>query len=96
MDTVDRLAMVLSSTLLLTGIVVLGVVELLDGAPYGAAPLTNEAGAVVAQPGIDPTIRTGLVVAGLVVLGLWAGYRAVVPIGTDGQPSPTRRRSDSG
>jgi len=79
-NTIDRAAMALSSALLLAGIVVLGVVEILDGVPYGAAPTTNEAGEVIAQPGIDPVIRTGLVLAGLTVLGLWGFYRIAVPV----------------
>jgi len=78
-DTIDKAAMALSSTLLLAGIVVLGAVETLDGVPYGAAPTTNEAGEVIAQPGIDPAVRTGLVLAGLAVLGLWGLYRVAVP-----------------
>jgi len=78
-DIIDTVAMTLSSTLLLAGIVVLGVVEILDGVPYGAAPTTNDAGEVIAQPGVDPAIRTGLVLAGLAVLGLWGLYRLAVP-----------------
>ena len=78
-DIIDTVAMVLSSTLLLAGIVVLGVVEILDGTPYGAAPTTNEAGEVIAQPGVDPAVRVGLVLAGLAVLGLWGLYRLAVP-----------------
>jgi len=75
--TIDNVAMALSGTLLTLGVVVLGIVEIVDGAPYGAAPVTNEAGDIVATPGIDPAIRTGLVLAGLIVLLLWGGYRAV-------------------
>lgn len=87
MNTIDRAAMALSSTLLLAGVVVLGAVEILDGTPYGAAPTTNEAGEVIAQPGVDPAIRTGLVLAGLVVLGLWGLYRIATP------PAGATRRS---
>ena len=36
--------MALGGGLMTLGIVVLGIVELLAGKPYGAAPLTNEAG----------------------------------------------------
>jgi len=79
-DIIDAAAMTLSSTLLLAGIVVLGAVEILDGAPYGAAPTTNDAGEVVAQPGVDPAVRVGLVLAGLAVLGLWGLYRLAVPV----------------
>jgi len=62
---------------MLLGIVVLGIVEILAGKPYGAAPLTNEAGAVIATPAVDPVLRTGLVLAGLAVFGLYAAYVAV-------------------
>lgn len=78
MDTIDRAAMLLGTGLMFLGIVVLGLVETFTGEPYGAAPLTNDAGEIIAQPTVDPMIRTGLVVAGLVVLGLWAVYKMVL------------------
>ena len=86
MDTIDKAAMALSATLVLLGVVVLGIVEVLAGQPYGAAPLTNDAGQVLATPAIDPALRTGLVVSGLVVLLLWGLYRPEVPgvTGEDG------------
>ena len=74
-DVVDKAAMVLSGGLLLLGIVVLGVVEMLAGQPYGAAPVTNDAGEVVATPFVPPELRTGLVLLGLAVLLLWGLYR---------------------
>ncbi|MBV0923556.1 hypothetical protein KTS45_05020 [Halomicroarcula limicola] len=78
-DIIDEAAMALSGGLMLLGIVGLGIVEMLAGAPYGAAPVTNEAGEIVATPMVDPTVRTGLVIAGLVVLGLYAAYRIATP-----------------
>ena len=75
----DTVAMGLSAALILLGTVVLGIVEVLAGEPYGAAPLTNEAGEIVATPAIDPAVRTGLVIAGLLVLALWAIYRIATP-----------------
>jgi hypothetical protein len=80
MDTIDRAAMLLGTGLMFLGIVVLGLVETFTGEPYGAAPLTNDAGEIIAQPTVDPAIRTGLVVAGLVVLGLWAVYKMAQPV----------------
>lgn len=74
-DVVDKTAMALSAALMLLGVVVLGLVELLAGEPYGAAPVTNDAGEVVATPAVDPTLRTGFVIAGLLVLLLWGLYR---------------------
>jgi len=73
----DKAAMALGGGLILLGIVGLGLVEMLAGAPYGAAPVLNEAGEVVATPMVDPTIRTGLVLAGLAVLALNGVYKAV-------------------
>lgn len=74
-DTVDRIALGVSGALATIGIVVSGVVEIVAGEPYGAAPVTNDAGEVVATPAVDPTIRTGLVIAALVVLLVWGLYR---------------------
>ena len=78
-DAIDRLAMGLSGALMLIGVVVLGVVEILAGPPYGAAPVTNDAGDVVATPMVDPALRTGLVIAGLAVLFLWGLYKMAQP-----------------
>lgn len=79
-NPIDRIALLLSTGLMLVGIVVLGIVELLDGAPFGAAPLTNDAGTVVATPLVDPNIRTGLVLLGILVLLLWGIYKAITPV----------------
>lgn len=79
-DAIDRAALALSGALLLIGIVVLGIVEILAGKPYGAAPLTNDAGTIVATPMVDPALRTGLVIAGLVVLLVWGLYRMAKPV----------------
>lgn len=78
-DTGDELAIGLGGALILVGTVVLGTVEILAGPPYGAAPVTNDAGEVVATPMVDPTLRTGLVIAGLVVLFLWGLYKMALP-----------------
>jgi len=84
MDPIDRAVMLVSTGLMFLGVVVLGIVETIDGEPYGAAPVTNDAGQVVATPGVDPAIRTGLVVAALVVLLLWAIYKVIVPVPGEG------------
>lgn len=80
---IDRAALALSGALISLGVVVLGAVEVLAGPPYGAAPVeqTNDAGEVVntIYPAVDPTIRTGLVLAGLAVLLLWGLYRMTTP-----------------
>jgi len=79
-DIVDRIAMGLSGALFMLGIVVLGLVELVAGKPYSPAPLTNDAGEVIATPLIDPTIRTGLVIAAILVLALWGLYKVATPL----------------
>lgn len=76
--TIDKLAMGLSGALMLLGIVVLGFVEVLAGPPYGAAPILNDAGEVVATPLIDPNLRTGLVILALIVLLLWGIYKVAM------------------
>jgi len=87
-DTIDRVALYLSGALVTLGIVVGGLVETLAGPPYGAAPLTNDAGEVVATPTVDPGLRTGLVVAGLLVLLLWGLYRMARPqLAGEGTPT---------
>ena len=92
-DLADRLAIALSGGLLLLGVVVTGLIETLDGAPRGAAPVTNDAGEVIAQPTIDPNVRTVLVVAALLVLLVYALYRVAVPhVGTT---SPGETATDS-
>jgi hypothetical protein len=78
-DTIDKAATGLSFALMLLGIVVLGVVEVLAGQPYGAAPMTNDAGEIVATPMVDPALRTGLVILGLAILLLWGVYRMATP-----------------
>jgi len=77
---IDRAAMAVSGGLILLGVVVLGLIETLAGQAYGAAPLTNDAGEVVAMPLIDPNLRTGLVILGLVVLLLWGLYKLATPM----------------
>jgi hypothetical protein len=78
-DIIRKAAMALSAGLMLLGTVGMGILEILVGAPYSPVPLTNEAGDVVATPLISPQIRTGVVLAGVAVLGLYAAYTIVTP-----------------
>lgn len=86
MNPIDRAAMVLSTGLILIGVVGLGIVEMIAGEPYGAmaVEVTNDAGEVVntLSPAVDPTVRTGLVLAGLLVLLVWGSYKMAAPAGT--------------
>lgn len=79
LNVIDKAAMAISGALMLLGIVVLGIVEVVAGPPYGASPLTNEAGDIVATPMIDPNVRTGLVIVGLVVLAVYGVYKMASP-----------------
>jgi hypothetical protein len=90
---VDRIAMGLSGALILLGVVVLGMIEVLAGPPYGAAPTTNDAGEIVATPMIDPTLRTGLVIAGILVLAVWGAYKLATPVAPDA-PDRTEMTAD--
>lgn len=82
-NIIDKAAMALSAGLMLLGIVGMGIAEILAGQPYGPAPITNEAGEVVATPLISPQIRTGIVLAGVAVLGLYAAYKIATPLADD-------------
>jgi hypothetical protein len=84
-DIIDKAAMALSAGLMLLGIVGMGILELIAGQPYSPVPITNEAGEVVATPLISPQIRTGVVLAGIAVLGLYAAYKIVTPLAEDAQ-----------
>lgn len=79
LTAVDKVAMAVSGGLMLLGIVVLGIIEVVAGAPYGPLPLTNDAGTVVATPLFGPNIRTGLVILGLLVMLLWGLYKVTAP-----------------
>lgn len=94
-NAIDRAAMAVSGGLILLGIVVLGFVEVLDGQPYGAAPMTNDAGEVVATPMVDPALRTGLVILGLAVLLLWGLYRFTTSVAVEAE-TPTAETSADG
>lgn len=94
LDPIDRAVLALSGGLVLLGIVVLGAVEVLAGQPYGASPVTNDAGEVVATPLVDPTIRTGLVIAGLLVVLLYGAYRLTTATDVGGRSTPTEVDAD--
>ena len=84
-DIIDKAAMALSAGLMLLGLVGMGILEILAGQPYSPVPMTNDAGEVVATPLISPQIRTGVVLAGVAVLGLYAAYKVVTPLADDAQ-----------
>ena len=91
MNTIDKVAMLASSGLMFLGVVVLGLIEIVTGEPYGAAPVTNDAGEVLATPTVDPNIRTGLVVAALVILLLWSVYKLASPTPPADETTATER-----
>lgn len=82
-NIIDKAAMALSAGLMLLGLVGMGILEILAGQPYGPVPITNEAGEVVATPLISPQLRTGVVLAGVAVLGLYAAYKIATPLADD-------------
>jgi hypothetical protein len=81
LDTIDKAAMFLSTGLMFVGIVVLGFVETLTGQPHFPIA-TNQAGEVVAYGTFGPVVRTGFVVAGLLVLLAYAVYKLATPVET--------------
>lgn len=91
---IDKAAMAVGGGLMLLGVVVLGLIETMAGEPYGAAPLTNDAGEVVAMPLVDPNLRVGLVILGLVVLLLWGLYKLATPMGEGGAETTMETTAD--
>lgn len=85
MDPVDKMVMLASYALILVSTAVLGIVELFDGAPFGAAPATNDAGEVIATPLVPPSVRTGVFMLAIVILLIWGVYKVVgtVPEATE-------------
>lgn len=98
LNAIDKAALALSGVLMVFGFVVFGIVELLAGEPLNPAPLeqTNEAGEVVntIAPAVDPTLRTGLIILGLVVLLVWGVYRMVSTPTEDRQSRTTEVPTD--
>ncbi|AZQ14326.1 MULTISPECIES: hypothetical protein [Halorubrum] len=84
-DIIEKAAMALSAGLMLFGIAGMGLIETLAGKPFSPVPVTNEAGDVIASPLFTPQLRTGLVLAGIAVLGLYAAYQIVTPLAEDAQ-----------
>lgn len=91
---IDKLAMGLSAALMLFGIVVMGVLEILAGAPYSPVPLKNDAGEVIATPLIGPNLRTAFVMLGLLVLLLWGIYKMASPQVAPGGSATTELSAD--
>ncbi|MFB6128988.1 MAG: hypothetical protein ABEJ47_04415 [Halorhabdus sp.] len=71
----DQIAMALGGGLPVLGVIVLGLVEVLSGKPY--SPKFTKSGAVASGVTVDPTIRAGLIVLGMVVLLGFAIYAVV-------------------
>lgn len=91
---IDKAAQALGGALILLGVVVLGMIETLAGPPYGAAPTTNDAGEIVATPLVDPALRTGLVILGLVVLFAWGLYKMYTPALEGGEATAAEVTAD--
>lgn len=64
----DRIAMLVGGGLMILGIVVLGFINTILGAP---TTVVMEDGQIVAEPAISPEIRAMIVALGLLV---WLGY----------------------
>ncbi|WP_136688187.1 hypothetical protein [Halorhabdus amylolytica] len=67
----DKVAMALGGGLIILGVVVLGLLESIAG--RSAGPVNGD-GAVPDTVLIDPTIRAGLILVGVIVLLLYAMY----------------------
>jgi|GEM_PF-3073897 len=84
LDTADLIGM-LGGALIAVGVVVLGAVNTLTDNPH--TEVTNDAGAVTAEPLVPADVRAYLVAAGLVIWGLYGIYKLTRPAETTEQPS---------
>jgi hypothetical protein len=73
LTTADRIAMYVGGGLLLVGVFLIGLIEMALGSTH---PVTNE-GQVPHELLIDPQIRSYIMIAGLLIMGLYAIYRVV-------------------
>ena len=71
LNTVDRYGMYIGGGLIVLGVVVIGLLEMLLGSPH---PVTGE-GQIVHEALVPLAIRSYIIMAGLVVLGLTALYK---------------------
>lgn len=74
-DTADWIAMYVGGGLVLLGVVGIGLLEMVAGAPH---PVTGD-GQIVHEALVPITVRSLLILGGLVVWGLVAVYRVVAP-----------------
>ena len=77
LTTVDRYGMYIGGGLIVLGVVVIGLLEMLLGSPH---PVSGE-GQIVHEALVPLAIRSYIILAGLVVLGLTAIYNL-----TSGEP----------
>ena len=66
----DQIAMALGGGLIVLGVVVLGLIESLSGAPR--SPIAD--GEIASGLTVDPNIRAGMILVGVIVLLVYAIY----------------------
>lgn len=79
LTTADRIAMYLGGGLVLLGVVGIGLLEMLLGAPH---PVSGE-GQIVHDALVPLVVRSYIILAGLLVWGLTAVYKFVEPTATE-------------
>lgn len=80
----DRIALYLGGGLVLLGTVVIGLLETVLGSTH---PVTGE-GQIVHEALVPIEIRSYIILAGLVIWGLYAIFKALRPVPDVGQPEP--------
>jgi hypothetical protein len=74
LSIVDKIAMYVGGGLVVLGVVVIGIVEMAIGSTH---PVSGE-GQIVHEALVPIEIRSYIIIAGLVIWGLYAVYRVVV------------------
>jgi len=89
LTTSDRIAMYAGGGLLLVGVVLIGFLDMVFGAGH---PVSGE-GQIVHEALIPVTYRSYIILAGLLIMGLYAVYRVLAT--SPGSPGAGGRRSPS-
>lgn len=88
LSTADKVALYVGGGLLVIGVVVIGIIEMAIGAPH---PVSGE-GQIVHEALIPVIVRSYIILAGLLVWGLYAVYKVLA----GGPPGGTGTRSGVG
>jgi hypothetical protein len=92
LNTADRIALYVGGGLVLIGVAGIGIIEMIGGAPH---PVSGE-GQIQHEALVPIEIRSGIILLGLLIWGLYAVYRVVAMPPEAGGGTPTSERGVRG